>query len=135
MPGAKRLSQDPNGKSRILVVRHHHPFWIQTSGVWPTLKSVASSGLEACRREAVIRSLIESGPVSHARADLAAEDLGISRALIYRLASRYRLRAQTSSLLPSRRGRAPRSRLLDPAVEAIICTIVQSTVGSRLKSS
>jgi hypothetical protein len=36
---------------------------------------------EACGREAVIRSLIESGPVSHARADLAAEDLGISRAL------------------------------------------------------
>ena len=75
---------------------------------------------EACRRESAIRSLIESGPVSHARADVVAKDLGISRALVYRLASRYRLRAQTSSLLPFRRGRAPRSRLLDPEVEALI---------------
>ena len=50
---------------------------------------------------------------------------GISRALVYRLASRYRLRAQTSSLLPFRRGRAPRSRLLDPEVEALICTVVE----------
>ena len=49
----------------------------------------------------------------------------ISRALVYRLASRYRLRAQTSSLLPFRRGRAPRSRLLDPEVEALICTVVE----------
>jgi len=80
---------------------------------------------EACRRESAIRSLIESGPVSHARADVVAKDLGISRALVYRLASRYRLRAQTSSLLPSRRGRAPRSRLLDPEVEALICTAVE----------
>jgi putative transposase len=80
---------------------------------------------EACRREAVIRSLIKSGPVIHAPADLAAKDLGISRALVYRLAFRYRLRAQTSSLLPSLRGRAPRSRLLDSEVEALICTIVE----------
>jgi hypothetical protein len=29
---------------------------------------------EACRREAAIRSLIESGPVSHARADVVAKD-------------------------------------------------------------
>jgi putative transposase len=80
---------------------------------------------EACRREAAIRSLIEAGPVSHARADVVAKDLGIRRALVYRLASRYRLRAQTSSLLPYRRGRAPRSRLLDPEVEALICTVVE----------
>jgi len=80
---------------------------------------------EACRRESAIRSLIESGPVSHPRADAVAKDLGISRALVYRFPSRYRLRAQTSSLLPFRRGRAPRSRLLDPEVEALICTVVE----------
>lgn len=56
---------------------------------------------------------------------MVAKDLGISRALVYRLASRYRLRAQTSSLLPFRRGRAPRSRLLNPEVEALICTVVE----------
>jgi hypothetical protein len=46
MPGEKRLSQDSYGKSRILVLRHDHPFWIQMSGVWPNLKSVAWSVLD-----------------------------------------------------------------------------------------
>jgi hypothetical protein len=36
---------------------------------------------EACRRETVIRPLVEEGHVSNARADQAAEELGISRSL------------------------------------------------------
>src|SRR6516162_7028916 len=84
---------------------------------------------EACRRESAIRSLIESGPVGHARADVVAKDLGISGALVYRLVSRYRLRAQTPSLLPSRRGRAPRSRLLDPAVLPIPRSSLRGSEG------
>jgi 5,10-methylene-tetrahydrofolate dehydrogenase/methenyl tetrahydrofolate cyclohydrolase len=39
------LKEHSYGKSRMLVVRHLHPFWIQTPGVWPNLKSVAWSGL------------------------------------------------------------------------------------------
>jgi hypothetical protein len=74
-----------------------------------------------------IRALIESGLVSHARADVVTKDLHPAR-LSLPVSSRYRLRAQTSSLLPFRRGRAPRSRLPDPEVEgfkAIICTVVE----------
>jgi len=117
-------------KRRLLHVnrRPFGPF------IWSTIKmqkhrswqgASETEWQEACRRESAIRSLIESVPVSHARADVVAKDLGISRALVYRLASRYRIRAQTSSLLPSRRGRAPRSRLLNPEVEALICTVVE----------
>jgi putative transposase len=68
---------------------------------------------EACRRETVIRPLVEEGLVSNARADQAAEELGISRSLVYRLVARYRRRAQTSSLLSVPRGRPKRSQSLD----------------------
>jgi hypothetical protein len=44
---------------------------------------------EACRRESAIRLLIECGPVSHARADAVAKDLGISRALVGMFQQRY----------------------------------------------
>jgi putative transposase len=75
---------------------------------------------EVCRREAVIRPLIDGGPITHALADKAAERLGCSRSLLYRLIARYRRRPQTSSLLPARRGRASSSRLLDPKLEVLI---------------
>jgi hypothetical protein len=54
---------------------------------------------EACRREADIRPLVVEGSVSNAQADQAAQELGVSRSLVYRLVARYRQRAQTSSLL------------------------------------
>jgi hypothetical protein len=58
---------------------------------------------------------------------LVAKDLGISRALVYRLASRYRPRAQTARFCHPVGVRAPRSRLLDPEVEALICAVVERT--------
>src|SRR5580704_3097466 len=70
---------------------------------------------EACRREAVIRPLVVEGSVSNAQADQAAQELGVSRSLVYRLVARYRQRAQTSSLLSVPRGRTERSQWLDVA--------------------
>jgi hypothetical protein len=80
---------------------------------------------EACRRETVIRPLVEGGLVSNARVDQAAEELGISRSLVYRLVARCRRRAQTSSLLSVSRGRPKRSQSLDERVEALVRSAVE----------
>jgi putative transposase len=79
----------------------------------------------ACRREAVIRPLVEEGSVSNARADQAAKELGVSRSLVYRLVARYRQRAQTSSLLSVPRGRTERTQWLDKEVETLIRSAVE----------
>ena len=80
---------------------------------------------EACRREAVIKPLVDNGPVSSARAGQAAKELGISRSLVYRLVARYRRRAQTSSLLLAQRGRTRSSQWLDARVETLIREAVE----------
>jgi Helix-turn-helix domain len=68
---------------------------------------------EACRRETVIRPLAEQEAVSRQAAAAAAEQLGIGRALVYRLVARFRARPQTSSLAPGVRGRGFCSCALD----------------------
>jgi len=80
---------------------------------------------EACRREAVIRPLAEQDPVSRQEAVAAAKQLGISPRLVYRLVARFRRRPQTSSLVPGVRGRAARSRSLDPRVEALVASAIK----------
>ena len=47
---------------------------------------------EACRREAVIRPLAEQEKVSRAAAIAAADELGMSRAMVYRLVASCRER-------------------------------------------
>ena len=78
---------------------------------------------EACRREAVVRPLVEEGSVSNAQADQAAQELGLSRSLVYRLVARYRQRGQTSSLLSVPRGRT--DRRLDKEVETLVRSAVE----------
>ena len=80
---------------------------------------------EACRREAVIRPLVVEGSVSNAQADQAAQELGVSRSLVYRLVARYRQRAQTSSLLSVPRGRTEQTQWLDKEVETLIRSAVE----------
>ena len=80
---------------------------------------------EACRREAVIRPLVEEGSVSNVRADQAAKELGLSRSLVYRLVARYLQRAQTSTLLSVPRGRTDRSQWLNTRVETLIRSAVE----------
>jgi putative transposase len=80
---------------------------------------------EACGRETVIKALVDQGLVSKGQADEAAEKLGVSRSLVYRLVARYRLRAQTSSLLSVPRGRPQESQSLDKRVEELIRSAVE----------
>jgi hypothetical protein len=65
------------------------------------------------------------GSVSNAQADQAAQELGVSRSLVYRLVARYRKRAQTSSLLSVPRGRAEQTQWLDKEVETLIRSAVE----------
>jgi hypothetical protein len=53
----------------------------------------------AAAREAVIRPLVEAGPVTVAIAIEAAKTLGISRSMLYRLIARFRAQAELSTLL------------------------------------
>src|ERR1700760_4300206 len=80
---------------------------------------------EACRREAVIRPLVVEGFVSNAQADQAAQELGVSRSLVYRLVERYPPPAQTSSLLSVPRGRTEQTQWLDKEVETLIRSAVE----------
>jgi putative transposase len=80
---------------------------------------------EACRREAVIRPLVEQEPLSREAAVRAAEQLGVSPRMVYRLAARFRRCPQTSSLAPRVRGRAVKSHSLDPQVEALVASAIK----------
>jgi putative transposase len=80
---------------------------------------------EACRREALIRPLAEQDSVSRQEADAAAKQLGMGRAMVYRLVARFRRRPQTSSLAPAVRGRAACSCSLDAQVEAIVASAIK----------
>jgi putative transposase len=84
--------------------------------------------VEACRREAIIRTLAasEPGAVGEQAVRDAAETLGASRAGIYRMISRYRKTGRTSSLLPRTRGRPGGSRLLEREREALIAAEIET---------
>jgi hypothetical protein len=77
-------------------------------------------------REAVIRPLTELSSLTIERVEHAAQALALSRSLVYRLVARYRRRPQTSSLLPRIRGRARRVRRLDPTLESVIQTALDT---------
>jgi putative transposase len=80
----------------------------------------------ARRREAIVRPLADLSPLTIERVDEAAHALGVSRSFVYRLVARYRRRRHTSSLLPRIRGRAPRARQLDPRLESLVATTIDT---------
>ena len=79
----------------------------------------------ALAREAVVRPLVDQAPLTQAVVQLAAGQLGLSRATVYRLVSRYRRRPQTSSLLPWKRGRDSKTQFLDRENEGLIATCIK----------
>jgi putative transposase len=79
----------------------------------------------ALEREAVIRPLVEERRLGDESIEEAGRRLGLCRALIYRLVSRYRQRPRTSSLLPWKRGRGRYTRFLKPAQEDLITTCIK----------
>ena len=66
----------------------------------------------ALHRESVIRRLAEHPRLSSESIAEAANQLGLSRSILYKLLQRYRRRPQTSSLFPWKRGRKPDESLL-----------------------
>ena len=69
---------------------------------------------------AVIRRLAEHPRLSSESIVEAANQLGLSRSILYKLLQRYRRRPQTSSLLPWKRGRKPDESLLGDEREALL---------------
>jgi putative transposase len=78
----------------------------------------------ALLREAVIRPLAEHSRLSSESVAEAADQLGLSRTILYKLLQRYRRRPQTSSLLPWKRGRKPSESLLGEEREALLNTCI-----------
>jgi len=76
----------------------------------------------AQRRADVLRRLLRaSDPGARSKLiALAASELAISRATVYRLLARFQMAEVASALLPSRRGRPQGARSLDRGREAII---------------
>jgi putative transposase len=74
----------------------------------------------AKRREEVIREALTGDGSTKERIRVAAETLGVSSRVIYRLIARYRLSAQTTSLVPQLRGPNKKHRRLGTARERLI---------------
>ena len=74
----------------------------------------------AKRREQVIREALTGDGSTKERIRVAAETLGVSSRVIYRLIARYRLSAQTTSLMPQLRGPNKKHRRLGTARERLI---------------
>jgi putative transposase len=93
----------------------------------PDFRTASEAAWQVARqREAVVRSLADLSPLTIERADEAAHALGISRSLVYRLVARYRRRRHTSSLHLRTRGRARRARQLDPRLESLVATTIDT---------
>src|SRR5271166_5964584 len=82
---------------------------------------------EACRREDVIRALLSqrTSALSAKEVEGAADELGISRATLYRMVRLYRAGGTVSSLLPRSVGRPKKSRSLSPEREALIAETIR----------
>jgi putative transposase len=79
----------------------------------------------ALSREAVIRPLAEQPRLSGVCVEQAANQLHLSRSVIYDLLQRYRSRPQTSSLLPWKRGLKAKTSLLDDEREQLLSTCIR----------
>ena len=82
---------------------------------------------EACRREAVIRNLIDRYPkrLNGPAVDDAAWELGVSQATLYRLIGRYRITRTVEGLCGPGRGRRAGTRFLSEVEESLIRSIIE----------
>jgi putative transposase len=81
--------------------------------------------LLALKRESVIGPLASQSRPGVQRVEEAALELGLGRSVVYDLLKRYRLRPQTSSLLPGKRGREPKLPILRQDREQLLGTCIQ----------
>ena len=90
---------------------------------------------EAVRREPAIRPLAardRNGPASVA---VAARELGLSKAQVYRLIKAFRAKPVTQSLVTNKPGPRKGTRLLQPEVEAIIEEAIDTVFKRRERPS
>jgi putative transposase len=80
----------------------------------------------AAEREELIAPLASTPRARLSEVDEVANNLGLSRAMTYRLLARYRKNPQTSSLLPDHGGRKLGSFVLDDRVERIVARFIKT---------
>jgi len=83
---------------------------------------------EACRREAAIRDLLVRYPkrLRISMVEAVAQELGVSRATLYRLIARYRQIRTVEGLRGPGSGRSAGTRVLNSDVETLIREILET---------
>ncbi|WP_025550192.1 Mu transposase C-terminal domain-containing protein [Sphingobium fuliginis] len=87
----------------------------------------------ACERESVIRALAELAVLDRSSVEEASHRLGISRAWVFKLVTRYRADPVTSSLLGRQTGYPKGRYRLDSAVEALVNAEIEDFFLTRPK--
>src|SRR5580658_5240574 len=80
----------------------------------------AASWSRARHREAVLRPLAGQCHLSETIVQDAVQQIGVSRAHFYRLLAAYKLRSQTSTLLPRPDGRTGGAHRLPVEIESLV---------------
>ena len=86
-------------------------------------------------RETILRTLATQSSLSESDARLASKRMGVGRAYFYRLLAAYRLRPQTSTLLPRAAGRPSGLHLLPAQTESLIHQCIEEFYMSRVRPS
>jgi len=89
----------------------------------------------ARHRESILRPLVAQSSLSEPEIELAGKQMGVGRAYFYRLLSAYKLRPQTSTLLPRRDGLPTGTHLLPPGTESIVHKCIEEFYMSRVRPS
>ena len=89
----------------------------------------------ARHRETILRSLVTQSSLSETDIRLASKRMGVGRAYFYRLLAAYRLRPQTSTLLPRAGGRPSGLHLLPSRTESLIHKCIEEFYMSRVRPS
>ena len=89
----------------------------------------------ARHRESILRPLATQSSLSEADIRLGSKQMGIGRAYFYRLLAAYKLRPQTSTLLPGRDGLAAGTHLLPPGTESLVHRCIEEFYMSRVRPS
>jgi putative transposase len=98
----------------------------------PDLSEVVSEDWEKARRRfEVLKPLADADRRSRGMAQEAADKLGVSLTLIYRLLARYEADPRLTSLLPERRGRREGQLVLSAEVDEIISSVIDELFLTR----
>ena len=100
----------------------------------PDLSGIVLEEWEKARRRLeVLKPLAEAERRSRGMAQAAADELGISLTLVYRLLARYEAAPRLTSLLPERRGRREGQLVLSAEVEEIVGAVIDELFLTRQK--